>query len=194
MSKSFRILAAGLITVLAGAASAQTASLSKPDYYAGAGLGVYNKYSLRCVTGAACDRTADLGGKVYGGADFGSFGVEALAFGLKSAQAGLKNGSGLTVPGSVSMSGVGVVGVMPYALGDLTLKGRLGLGYVRGKASLASGVQDDSSVRPLLGLGASYALNKQVSLNADWDRFEAKYNGSGKAHANMLSVGVSYKF
>lgn len=194
MSKSFRILAAGLITVLAGAASAQTASLSKPDYYAGAGLGVYNKYSLTCAAGAACDRTADLGGKIYGGADLGSFGVEALAFGLKSAQGSLKNGSGLTVPGSVSMSGVGVVGVMPYALGDFTLKGRLGLGYVRGKASLASGVQDDSSVRPLVGLGASYALNKQVSLNADWDRFEAKYSGSGKTHANMLSVGVSYKF
>lgn len=194
MSKSFRILAASLITVLAGAASAQTASLSNPGYYAGAGLGVYNKYSLSCAAGTACDRTADLGGKIYGGADFGSFGVEALAFGLKSAQGSLKNGSGLTVPGSVSMSGMGVVGVLPYALGDFTLKGRLGLGYVRGKASLASGVQDDSSVRPLVGLGASYALNKQVSLNADWDRFEAKYSGSGKAHANMLSVGVSYKF
>lgn len=194
MSKSFRILAASLITVLAGAASAQTASLSKPDYYAGAGLGVYNKYSLRCTAGAACDRTADLGGKIYGGADFGSFGVEALAFGLKSAQGSLKNGSGLTVPGSVSMSGVGVVGVMPYALGDFTLKGRLGLGYVRGKASIGSGVQDDSSVRPLVGLGASYALNKQVSLNADFDRFDAKYSNKGKVHANMLSVGVSYKF
>lgn len=194
MSKS-RILFAALIASLAGAASAQTASLSSPGYYVGTGLGVYNKYSLACTTGSDCDRTADFGGKIYGGADFGSFGVEALAFGLKSAQGTLKNAAGTSVPGAISMSGFGVAGVVPlYSIADFSLKGRLGLGYVRGKASLGNSVLDDSSVRPLVGLGASYAINKQVSLTADWDRFEAKYGGTSKTHANMLSLGVNYKF
>lgn len=192
MSTKFRLFIAALMAASAGAASAQSSSSSNSNYV-GASVGLHKRYSIACDAGASCDRSASLGGKVYAGTMFDGFGVEALAFGLKSAQGSLNSGAG-RAPGSVSMSGVGIVGVLPFTQGDFTLKGKLGLGYVRGKASIAGGVQDDSSVRPLLGAGVSYALNKQVSLNADLDRFSAKYSGSGKTHANMLSLGVSYKF
>ncbi len=191
-SSKTRVLIA---TLLAGAAAASASAQtnSNPQPYMGANVSLYSKYDLRCDSGVHCDRKADLGGKIFGGYQFEQFGVEALAFGLKSGQGSLKNGNAYEA-GSLSQSGLGVVGVLPISEGPFTFKGKLGLAYVRGKASLASGVQDKSSVQPLIGAGVSYAINKQVSINADWDRFQAKYNNGGKSHANMLSMGVSYAF
>ncbi len=188
-----RLIAASLFAGTALAASAQ--SLSKPEPYAGASLGVYNKYKLDCSAGVSCDRTGDWGGRIYGGLDYGSFAVEGVAFGAKSGQGTLRLGNGTATPGSLSMTGAGVQGVLPFLVhGDFSLKGKLGLAYVRGKASIAGGVQDDSSWRPMGGVGLSYALNKQVSLNADYDTVQAKYNSAGKVRTDMFSLGASYKF
>lgn len=195
----YPVLIASLVATaglgLAGIASAQTSGSSA---YAGASVGVYNKYSLACGSGVDCDRTGSLGGKVYGGYDFGGYdfggwGVEALAFGVKSAKGSVYDGSA-TVPGSVSLSGAGVVGVLPYTSGDFTLKGKLGLSYARGKASYAGGVSDKSTVAPLVGASVGYALTKTVSLNADWDQFRSKYASDNRTHVNMFSIGLSTKF
>jgi hypothetical protein len=179
---------------LAGTASAQSSSnTTTPSAYVGANVGLYNKYSIGCDAGASCDRTAKLGGKIYGGYDFGGYGVEALAFGVKSAQGSVRPGA-TSVPGSVSETGAGVVGVLPYAVGDFTLKGKLGLAYVRGKASYAGGVSDKSMFTPLVGASVAYPINKTVSLSADWDQFRAKYAADRSVHVNMFSVGLSTKF
>ena len=194
MSK-FQVLIASLVATaglgLAGAASAQ--SNSQPSAYVGANVGLYNKYSLACDGGVTCDRTGKLGGKVYGGYDFGAYGVEALAFGVKSAQGSVKPGA-VSVPGSVSLSGAGVVGVLPYAVGDFTLKGKLGVAYARGKASYAGGVSNKSTFTPLIGASVAYPLSKTVSVSADWDQLRGKYANDRSTHVNMFSVGLSTKF
>ena len=189
----YPVLIASLVATASLALAGTAAAQSSSSAYAGANVGVYNKYSLACGSGAECDRTASVGGKVYGGYDFGSWGVEALAFGVKSAQGSVYNGS-TTVPGSVSLSGAGVVGVLPYTSGDFTLKGKLGLSYARGKASYAGGVSDKSTVAPLVGASVGYALTKTVSLNADWDQFRSKYASDNRTHVNMFSIGLSTKF
>ena len=187
-------LAATAALGLAGAASAQSSSSNTaPSAYVGANVGLYNKYSIGCDAGTTCDRSAKLGGKIYGGYDFGGYGVEALVFGVKSAQGSVRPGA-TSQPGSVSETGAGVVGVLPYAIGDFTLKGKLGLAYVRGKASYAGGVADKSMVTPLVGASVAYPINKTVSLSADWDQFRAKYATDRSVHVNMFSVGLSTKF
>lgn len=199
MSKTQVLIASLLATAgigFAGAASAQTSSNSNssPSAYVGGNIGVYNKYDIRCDTGVACDRKASRSGKLYGGYDFGGFGVEALVYSTGKATGSVTQG-GLSVPGKLSQSGVGVVGVLPYSLGDVTLKGKLGLAYARGKAEYtAGGVSDKSTLTPLVGASVGYALTKTVSLNADWDQTRAKYNSDNRSRVNMFSLGVSTKF
>ncbi|MDM4764780.1 outer membrane beta-barrel protein [Pelomonas sp. SE-A7] len=188
-----RLIAATLLAGTAVAASAQ--STANPVPYAGASVGAYNKYSLDCSAGAACDRTGSWGGRIYGGLDYGSFAIEGVAFGMKGADGTLRANNGQFTGGHLSTTGVGVQGVVPFLVnGDFSLKGKLGLAYVRGKASLPGGVEDREAWRPMGGLGMSYALNKQVSLNADYDVTQAKYNNVGKARTGMFSLGASYKF
>ena len=44
------------------------------------------------------------------------------------------------------------------------------------------------------GLGASYALNKNWALQADWDRLPTYVTTSTKAKADLYTVGLSYRF
>lgn len=183
---------AGLATGFAGPAAAQQAGA--PSAYVGGNLGLYNKYDLRCGSGVACDRTAGFGGKVYGGYDYGSYGIEALAFSVNAGSGLVRQGTA-SVAGSVREQGLGVVGVLPLQAGDFTLKGKLGLAYTRGKVSYAAGGSDGKKMfAPLIGASVSYPLSKDLSLSADWDQLRAKYNADNRVRVNMLSVGISHKF
>ncbi|QPF73214.1 porin family protein [Roseateles sp. DAIF2] len=192
---SFVALAALLA---AGTASAQPKSDLLSNVYAGANLGLYNKYDLRCDNGVKCDKTASAGGKVYAGYMFDErYGVEAVGFGMKSGVGSIKNKDNSYSPGSVNLRGIGLTGVLAFGEGPFTFKGRLGAAYTKGKSySAATGRSESkSSLQPLIGAGVSYAFSKEISLNADWDRISGKYNGgNAKTNADMLSVGVSYKF
>lgn len=196
ISKFFSKTRAPLMALIAlGAAG--VASAQQTSNYVGASVGLYNKYSLRCVQGSKCDDTPSAGGKIFGGHMFSeNFGLEASAFGTKSAFGAVKDVKGTTQPGSVNLRGLGLSGVAAISEGPFTFKGRLGVAYTQGKASYASsGVQSkESGLQPLIGAGVSYDLSKQLALNADFDRISGKYNDKAKAHANMVSVGLSYKF
>lgn len=186
----FQILLAAALTAVAGAASAQAAGQS----YIGASIGLQNKYSIECVGGVACDKTGSFGGKVYGGYNIDQFAVEGMVFSTGRAKGSvLKSGS--LVAGEVRNMGLGVYGVLPLTVDNFTLKGKLGLAYVNSKATYtAGGSQSKSSFAPVFGAGVSYAINKQWSINGDWDHIRAKYSSDGKARVNMLSAGLSYKF
>lgn len=187
MSK-FQVLIATALTAMAGAAAAAESN------YVGANAGLYNKYNLSCSAGVKCDKTASFGGKIYGGHNFGNFAVEGMAFTTNSAKGNvLKNGS--NVAGDVRSRGLGVYGVLPLSFDAFTLKGKLGVGYVNSKAHYAAGGEvSKSSFAPIIGAGVSYAINKQLSLNGDWDQIRGKYSNEGKTRANMFSVGLSYAF
>lgn len=192
---AFAAFATATALLAAGAASAQSSSKAGPSMYAGASLGLSNKYDISCQTGVKCDKTAKTGGKIFGGYMFDeTFGVEAMGFGIKSGIGSLKNQANVLVPGSVNLRGLGVSGVAAYNAGPFALKGRLGVAYTQAK-SYAGATTKKSSMQPLIGAGVSYALTEQIALNADWDRISAKYGSNKvKTHADMFSVGLSYKF
>ncbi len=195
---SFSRLIATLIATL-GVVAATSASAAgpqaEPQAYVGANAGLYSKYDFSCGAGQKCDKTASFSGKVLGGMLYEQWGVEAVAFGTGKGEGTLKLG-GKNTQGSVKMAGLGVVGVLPLNFGDFSLKGKLGVAYTKGTANYLGGASESkSSIAPLFGAGLSYALNKQVSLNADIDHISAKYNKAGdKAAVNMFSIGASYKF
>ncbi|MCV2360216.1 porin family protein [Paucibacter sp. TC2R-5] len=197
-SRSMSTLVSTLVAAL-GLAAASSASAagpqSQPEAYVGANIGLYSKYDISCSAGQKCDKTANFGGKVYGGLMYEQWGVEALAFGTGRGEGTLKLG-GKDAQGSVKMGGLGVVGVLPLNFGDFTLKGKLGAAYTHGTANYKSGASESkNSIAPLFGAGLSYAFSKQVSLTADVDHISAKYNKAGdKAAVNMFSIGASYKF
>lgn len=189
-----KTLIAALFATTALAASVQ-ASAAQDDNYVGAAIGARTHYGLDCTTGIRCDRNTG-GGKIYFGKQLEkNFAAEVMAFRLGHAHGALKNGS-TTVAGSARAQGLAATGVFSAPLGDaFSLKGRLGVGYVRGEADYAAGGgTSKSSFVPVIGVGASYALNQKVSLNADWDRLPAKFGSSGKATTNMLSLGMSFRF
>lgn len=186
-------LVASLGVALSGAAAAQTSPGTGP--YVGANINLYSKYSLDCDAGVNCDKTPRLGGKVYGGYDFGTYAIEAFAFNAGGAKGSLRDGA-ISLPGKLRQDGLGVVGVLPFTTGDLTFKGKLGVAYVRGRASYAAGgSSSDKAFAPVVGAGISYALSKTLSLNADWDQTRAEYGlHSPRTTVNMFSLGLSTKF
>ncbi|MBY0236750.1 MAG: porin family protein [Burkholderiaceae bacterium] len=190
-------LAVGLgLAAIVGAAQAQPSVSQETSTYVGGNIGLLNNYRLDCNDGAACERNGKLSGKVYIGHNseiLGGLGIEAMAFSVGSAKGSLQR-NGVSEAGSIKQSGVGASVVLPWEMGDFGLKARLGVGYVRGSVSYASGgSQARWSFQPLLGLGGSYALSKQMTLNLDWDAFSAIY-GSGTSRMGMLSAGISFKF
>ncbi len=171
--------------------------------YVGLNVGISHNYDLNCVTGAACDRGANSTGKLTFGHLFdaepamgGTFanGIELMGFRAAEAKAGFRTAAGL-VSGNGVASGYGLSYAPQLNLGDLALKGRVGVAYVKGSVNYAGGgASDDSSFVPTVGAGASYALNKTVALSLDYDRVPTRFSGTEKANVNMWSVGLSYKF
>lgn len=182
---------AGLGVALGGAAAAQVT----PGPYLGANINVYSKYSIDCDVGVNCEKTGRLSGKIYGGYDFGNYGLEALVFAAGEVKDSLFDGA-LSHPGMVRQDGIGLVGVLPFTSGDLSFKGKLGVAYVRSRASYTSGGStSDKAFTPIVGAGVSYALSKTLSMNTDWDQTRAEYGlHSPRTTINMFSLGLSTKF
>lgn len=182
---------AGLGVALGGAASAQVT----PGPYVGANINIYSKYSIDCDAGVSCDKTGRLSGKVYGGYDFGSYGLEGLAFAAGSVRGSLAN-SPFSNAGTLRQDGIGLVGVLPFTSGDMSFKGKLGVAYVRGRASYTGGgTSSDKTFTPIVGASVAYALTKTLSMTGDWDQTRAEYGlHSPRTTINMFSLGLSTKF
>ena len=194
MSK-FQIFMAS-IAISTSAAAAPAAPAAPEAAYMGVNLSVYNDYTLECAPGTGCDRNGQGGAKLFVGYNFAQFGVEAIAFRMGSARGLVKWPEGAAFSeGSVRQSGVGVVAVLPLSLGDVTVKGKLGIAYARGVVAYAYGFHDaNESLTPLIGVGINYAVTKTISASLDCDQLTVKYNAQGKARATLISAGLSYRF
>lgn len=111
--------------------------------------------------------------------------------------------------GNVAVDGlvVSAVGILPVAK-DVDLFGKLGMFVGQAKASLpwsatltggASGSGQlggtKSQAVPTYGIGASYAVNKQVSVRAEYEWFNLQGIAlTGNPTATLFSVGAVYKF
>ncbi len=168
------------------------------DNYVGANIGAATHYRLDCTGAVACDRNANGSGsgKIYFGKQLDkTFGAEVMGWKLGDAQGNVKNAAGSLAAASVHSQGVAVVGVAGTNFDAVSVKARLGVGYARGVADYTAGSgAAKSAFVPVMGVGASYALGKQWSLNADLDRLPARVNGNTRVNANMFSLGASYKF
>ena len=165
------------------------------DNYVGASIGAATHYRLDCTGAAACDRNANGSGKIYFGKQLDkTFGTELMGWKVGDAQGNVRNATG-SVAASVHSQGVAVVGVAGTSFDAVSVKARLGVGYARGFTDYAAGSgAAKSAFVPVMGVGASYALDKQWSLNADLDRLPARVNANTRVNANMFSLGASYKF
>ncbi|MFY7857562.1 MAG: outer membrane beta-barrel protein [Rubrivivax sp.] len=179
-------------------AAAPAAAQTAPERYVGGSLGALTRYDLDCGAGVRCDRTPSGSGKVMLGLPRGkNFGAERIAWRLSSGDGRVKLGTGTgTGAGTVRSQGVAAVGVFTMPLVDqLSAKARLGVGHVRGEVDYAAGGSSRrSKVAPVFGVGLSYALSPQWSLQADWDRLPTRVDGRNKVNADLVSVGVSFHF
>ena len=137
----------------------------------------------------------DAGFKVFGGYQFNqTFGAEA----------------GLAALGDhgVSVNGVDGGHIKPSALylaatasksltSELSLFGKAGVSRNRSRFELPGGTQTlkHNNTALLLGVGANYQFTPALALVAEYENFgKVQDSGNTKVKADMLSVGLRYKF
>jgi OOP family OmpA-OmpF porin len=161
------------------------------------------------TSGATGLSSSDSGGsfqwRLQGGYRFSpNLALEAgyIDFGKVDYQA---NYSGGSAQGSLKAGGVDLAALALLPLNDsFTIFGKLGVVDATVKSNLQAGAPADSasgntsvnSVRPLLGLGATYKLTDNVDLRADYDYVNGLGSSSktGKMTVNMFSLGAVYNF
>ncbi|MEN9416901.1 MAG: hypothetical protein RI988_521 [Pseudomonadota bacterium] len=197
---SRRVTARKLGWLAWAALAASTAQAA--DTYVGLGLGSA-RVGLPCAAGQPCDRTASGSYKVFLGVEpTEHLGAELMAWRLGDARGSGLLGTNL-LPATTRSEGLGLVGVARTQIDAWTLRARLGVALgtksrtALDVSSVGAVVPGNTTVRErsaVWGLGASYALNKNWALQADWDRLPARVTTSTKAKADLFSVGVSYRF
>jgi OOP family OmpA-OmpF porin len=141
--------------------------------------------------GFSADRSS-FGGKLYGGYSFTpNFSLEAgyADLGRIRSDAGRRRADGFFLD---------AVGTLPLG-NDFSLLGRVGVFDGRLRQDL-NGSQTDGSASASergtsykLGAGLQYDFNKNTALRAEWEHY--RFNAlDSTPHADLLSVGVNYKF
>jgi len=122
------------------------------------------------------------------------------------------NFTGSVIPGGpgsanaeIKASGWNIAGVGTYPVNDqFSVFGKLGLIDAKVEANIgvtAGGLSADDSVsstkwKTHWGVGASYNVNKQWGLRAEWERFNKLGDDDtvGESDIDLLSVGVVFNF
>lgn len=184
MNASRSIAASALL--LAAAASSQAANL-----YAGAAIG-RSDWRIKDLPQFQIDRR-HVAGKVFAGWQFlPNFAVEG-----GYTRFGRARITGVTIPGAVNIRGEGVfadvVASVPVA-DRLSLLARLGVVHGRTKFDPpAFSAARDSGTRAKGGLGAELAINPQLGLRAEWERYRFDMFND-RTNVDLWSVGVRAKF
>ncbi|CAN7221964.1 outer membrane beta-barrel protein [Duganella sp. LjRoot269] len=214
MSPIFKSLCGALIGVALAAGSCAGAEELSP-YYVGADLGIHTKYKLECWNGIGCDDIAGRSGRLYGGYTFGSnvvFGkdnsnsVELSTFEFGNVRSVVQSSpDGGHLPAKSKVYGLALDYASRLKLSDrLSLVSRAGLSMARSSVQYADAFTLNNygaagSVRHnrfglTYGLGLSYAVDKNWSVNVDWRRTPVKLGANDKTHVDMVSFGVGYNF
>ena len=177
----------GTAAVLLGAVAAAHAA----DFYAGASVG-QSDWRIKDLPQFQIDRR-HVAGKVYGGWQFlPNFAVEG-----GYAHFGRARITGVTIPGAVNIRGEGVfvdvVASVPVA-DRFSLLARAGVVHSRTKFNPpAFSSARDSGTRAKAGLGAEFAINPQLGLRAEWERYRF-HMFSDRTDVDLWSLGVRAKF
>ncbi len=205
MFKRYRISSIALISgaILSNLALSTDALAS--DVYIGVGLSAYTHSKVKCGFDDPCERAGTNTGKIYAGYMFDALpyngfnithGIEAMGYqvGANKASYSLQN---KLVAGAGETAGVALLYKLDVSFNnDFSLHSRLGSSYAHSSVKFSPDIYESNSswFAPVIGLGAKYAMTKNLSLTADWDRLPNKYSGNHKAVNNMFSLGVMYKF
>jgi OOP family OmpA-OmpF porin len=192
--KARRLLAAAVLGLGALVAASQA---SAQGFYIGGSLGQSDADDGTVIPDLITSGTvdgSDSGFKFFGGYQFNqNLGLEIAYVDLgKATYSGTFGGAPVT-GGSVDTTGLNtsVVGTVPVNP-SFSVFGKIGLFAWEKKARDItggvpfSGTQDDVDVS--FGFGAAYHLNRNLSIRAEWEQFEAVDSIS------LLSIGVAYKF
>lgn len=144
--------------------------------------------------------TSDSGYKVFAGYGFSpNLSVEAAYLDLGTTSTVIRSGPRIPGTGRTSFTetakgyGVYVVGAL-YPVERVALFGKLGLASVDVKYEEAFGRSSSETTTGLaFGLGASFALTKNLSIRAEWDRFTATYFFEER-DVDLLTAGMKISF
>lgn len=154
------------------------------------------KWNLDCAGTDSCTTNAS-GYKVYTGYEFTPvISIEGAYVSLNEATARF---SGLSA--SFTGRGLDLAAIFKTpAYKNFQGFGKVGVAYMKGELTAsyagASAADNSYSTQGLLGFGAFYPLNKDVSLRAEFDHRRVKvsgFNGSTST-VNMFSVGIQSVF
>lgn len=173
-------LAAGAL--LGAGAQAQTTALSTasgPGLYIGGSLG-----APRYQDGIGGGSTGGDGVSVKGYLGY-QFSPYVSVEGTLADLGHVDGGTGRVKSRAAS---VDLVGTLPLNT-QFSLLGRIGAAQVR--STTPAGKDDGTGLK--LGLGAEYALSRNVALRGEWERYRADLFGN-KPDIDQYTVGVKYKF
>lgn len=134
------------------------------------------------IGGLSTDKSA-TGGKIYGGYSFTpNFGLEAgyATFGKFKSAAGSLKADGFYAD---------AVGTLPLGNGFSAL-GRVGVFNGKLDSSLGG---DDRGTSYKVGAGVQYDFDPKLGIRGEWERYRFDALGT-KSNADMVSVGLNYKF
>ena len=165
------------------------ASAQAADFFAGASVG-RSHFHVDDFPGVSIDRN-DTGFKVFGGASFTpNLGLEAGYVNLGKVKASAGSATG-------SLRGTGfyvdAVGEFPVG-GNFSVLAKIGAFRGEAKAEVPTvGSDKDTGTDFKFGLGGAYAIDKNLSVRAEWERY--RFNVfDDKGDTDLISVGISYKF
>lgn len=180
-----------LIAGTAAMTAAQAQTTDAPRAYIGAGVASVD----HDFAGSNDSDGWKAGGKLFGGVDFNqTFGLEAGYTDFRKSRANYSIGG---LNGSAESDGYGayVAGKATMPINEQTsLYGKLGVAHTKAKLrSAAVGLNHSESDNGVYaGVGVQYAINQQVSLLAEYERYGKKKDFGAKP--DVLTIGAKYNF
>jgi OOP family OmpA-OmpF porin len=190
------------IAALIGAAIAFPVAAQAEGFYVGGNVGRAEQKldldftGMSRAAGKMSEKDNGTGFKLYGGYQFtANYGVEAAYVDLGKAEANQYNIGYKSEPQSFY---VAATGTLPLN-NEFSLFGKVGVARNHVKISVSSigfsGSDSENQTSAVVGIGAAYHLNKNVSFVAEYENFGKIAKGdAGSLKADLLSVGVRYSF
>ncbi len=144
------------------------------------------------ISGTAKDTTT--GYKLYGGYDFSkNFGVEGGYMDSGDGKAVFSNG--FFVEGKTTSLYVAATGTLPLNE-QFSLFAKAGVATNRAKLNNSNGVYfDERTTSPVLGIGAAYAVSKNIALVIEYENFGKTVKiDDDYVKTELLSIGARYNF
>lgn len=156
--------------------------------YVGAGAG-WGKVDVDCAGTTTCDTTS-TGWKLFGGYKFDPhWGIEVNYFDFGKAKATVG-----AAAGEIKATGLGVGGALFGQFSpSWTGVARLGIASTKAKVSGPLASDSETGTNAYVGLGVSYLLSRNLSIDGAIDFSRVKYLGE-KADVRLVSVGLTYAF